>query len=67
MASAKFHEAAKRSAISRQAPAFFSEKMPPDFTPDNFEVDFAGCATEQGLTATGREQPGVTDALIHSA
>jgi hypothetical protein len=57
----------KNSAyLEKQAPAFVAGKTPPDFAPDDFEVDFAGRATVQDLTETGREQLGVTDKLISS-
>jgi hypothetical protein len=49
----------KNSAYSaKQAPAFLSGKTPPDFAPDNFEVDFRGRATEDDLTPLGRSQMG---------
>ncbi|HEY0704887.1 MAG TPA: DUF1479 domain-containing protein [Candidatus Acidoferrales bacterium] len=52
---------AKNSAyLRRQAPAFLSGKTPPDFAPDNFEVDFQGRATEGDLTPLGREQLGLS-------
>ncbi len=50
----------KNSAyLARQAPAFLSGKTPPDFAPDNFEVDFRGRATEADLTPLGRTQMGL--------
>jgi len=50
----------KNSAyLARQAPAFLSGKTPPDFAPDNFEVDFRGRAKEADLTALGRSQMGL--------
>jgi hypothetical protein len=50
----------KNSAyLAKQAPAFLSGKTPPDFAPDNFEVDFIGRATEANLTALGRSQMGL--------
>jgi hypothetical protein len=50
----------KNSAYSaKQAPAFLSGKTPPDFAPDNFEVDFLGRATEADLTPLGRSQMGL--------
>jgi len=52
--------------LKKQAPAFLTGKTPPDFAPDNFEVDFVGRATEKDLTETGRRQLAVTDALINS-
>ncbi len=45
--------------LAKQAPAFLSGKTPPDFAPDNFEVDFRGRATEADLTALGRSQLGL--------
>jgi len=50
----------KNSAYSaKQAPAFLAGKTPPDFAPDNFEVDFIGRATEADLSALGRSQMGL--------
>jgi hypothetical protein len=50
----------KNSAyLARQAPAFLSGNTPPDFAPDNFEVDFQGRATEADLTPLGRSQLGL--------
>ncbi|MBV9676021.1 MAG: DUF1479 domain-containing protein, partial [Acidobacteriaceae bacterium] len=38
---------AKNTAyLAKQAPAFLAGKTPPDFAPDDFEVDFRGRATE---------------------
>jgi hypothetical protein len=42
-----------------QAEAFLAGKTPPDFAPDNFEVDFRGRATEADLTPLGRRQLGL--------
>jgi hypothetical protein len=57
----------KNSAyLGKQAPAFVAGKTPPDFAPDDFEVDFVGRATVQDLTEAGREQLAVTDKLISS-
>jgi hypothetical protein len=50
----------KNSAyLDIQAPAFLSGKTPPDFAPDDFEVDFRGRATEADLTPLGRSQLGL--------
>ncbi len=50
----------KNSAYTaKQAPTFLSGKTPPDFAPDNFEVEFVGRATEADLTALGRSQLGL--------
>ncbi len=50
----------KNSAyLEKQAPAFLSGKTPPDFAPDDFEVDFRGRATEADLTPLGRSQLGL--------
>jgi len=50
----------KNSAyLGKQADAFLSGKTPPDFAPDNFEVDFRGRATEADLTRLGRSQLGL--------
>jgi hypothetical protein len=51
---------AKNTAyLARQAPAFLAGKTPPDFAPDDFEVDFRGRGTEADLTALGRSQLGL--------
>jgi hypothetical protein len=42
-----------------QAAAFLAGKTPPDFAPDNFEVDFRGRGTEANLTPLGRSQLGL--------
>jgi hypothetical protein len=50
----------KNSAyVAKQAATFLSGKTPPDFAPDNFEVDFRGRATEADLTPLGRIQMGL--------
>ena len=50
----------KNSAYTvRQAPAFLAGKTPPDFAPDDFEVDFRGRGTEADLTPLGRSQLGL--------
>jgi uncharacterized protein DUF1479 len=46
--------------LARQAPAFLDGRTPPDFAPDDFEIDFAGRATEADLTPLGRSQMGLT-------
>lgn len=51
---------AKNSAyLSRQAPAFLQGRTPPDFAPDDFEVDFTGRGAESDLTPLGRSQLGL--------
>jgi hypothetical protein len=45
--------------LRRQASAFLRGKTPPDFAPDDFEVDFKGRSTEADLTALGRSQLGL--------
>ncbi len=51
---------AKNTAyLARQAPAFLEGRTPPDFAPDDFEVDFRGRATEADLTSLGRSQMGL--------
>jgi hypothetical protein len=51
---------AKNTAyLARQAPAFLTGKTPPDFAPDDFEVDFVGRGTEADLTPLGRSQMGL--------
>jgi hypothetical protein len=52
---------AKNTAyLAKQAPAFLSGRTPPDFAPDDFEVDFKGRGTEQDLTPLGRSQLGLS-------
>ena len=52
---------AKNTAyLAKQAPAFLSGRTPPDFAPDDFEVDFKGRGTEQDLTPLGRWQVGLS-------
>jgi len=53
--------------LERQALSFIAGKTPPDFAPDNFEVDFVGRATVADLTELGRSQLGITEALRKSA
>jgi hypothetical protein len=51
---------AKNTAyLAKQAPAFLAGKTPPDFAPDDFEVDFTGRGTEIDLTPLGRSQLGL--------
>jgi hypothetical protein len=51
---------AKNTAyLARQAPTFLSGSTPPDFAPDDFEVDFKGRGTEADLTPLGRSQLGL--------
>jgi Protein of unknown function (DUF1479) len=45
--------------LAKQAPSFLSGKTPPDFAPDDFEVDFKGRGTEADLTPLGRSQLGL--------
>ena len=53
---------AKNTAyLKRQAPAFLEGKTPPDFAPDNFEVDFVGRGMLADLTDLGRSQLGITE------
>lgn len=42
--------------LKRQWPAFVDGRSPPDFAADDFEVDFAGRATEATLTPLGKRQ-----------
>jgi hypothetical protein len=53
--------------LAQQASAFLTGKTPPDFAPDNFEVDFVGRATEADLTDLGRKELGISDAVLKSA
>jgi hypothetical protein len=51
---------AKNTAyLARQAPAFLEGRTPPDFAPDDFEVDFRGRGTVDDLTALGKSQLGL--------
>src|SRR5215467_11144934 len=45
--------------LARQAPAFLAGRTPPDFAPDDFEVNFQGRGTEAVLTLLGRGQMGL--------
>jgi hypothetical protein len=57
---------AKNTAyLAKQAPAFLSGKTPPDFAPDDFEVDFTGRGTEIDLTELGRSQLGLPQKADH--
>jgi Protein of unknown function (DUF1479) len=57
----------KNSAyLEKQALSFLTGKTPPDFAPDDFEVDFVGRGTLADLTELGRAQLGITDALYKS-
>ncbi|MGA3223316.1 MAG: DUF1479 domain-containing protein [Acidobacteriaceae bacterium] len=57
---------AKNTAyLAKQAPAFLSGKTPPDFAPDDFEVDFTGRGTEIDLTPLGRSQLGLLQKADH--
>ena len=53
--------------LGRQALSFLRGKTPPDFAPDDFEVDFVGRGTAADLTELGRGQLGITEALYRSA
>jgi translation initiation factor 1 (eIF-1/SUI1) len=51
---------AKNTAyLAKQAPTILSGKTPPDFAPDDFEVDFRGRGTVADLTPLGRSQLGL--------
>ena len=52
--------------LERQAVSFLSGKTPPDFAPDDFEVNFIGRGTVADLTELGRTQLGITEALYKS-
>jgi hypothetical protein len=57
---------AKNTAyLAKQAPAFLSGRTPPDFAPDDFEVDFKGRGTEADLTPLGRSQLGLSPVPAH--
>ena len=58
---------AKNSAyLERQALSFVSGKTPPDFAPDDFEVNFTGRGTIADLTELGRSQLGIAEELSKS-
>ncbi|MBN9510513.1 MAG: DUF1479 family protein [Alphaproteobacteria bacterium] len=50
-----------RAMQARQLPAFLEGRSPPDFPPDDLEVDFAGRATSASLSPEGRRQMGVDE------
>jgi hypothetical protein len=52
--------------IEKQAPAFLMGKTPPDFAPDDFEVDFVGRAKVDDLTLLGRRELGITAELLNT-
>jgi len=57
---------AKNTAyLAKQAPAFLSGRTPPDFAPDDFEVDFKGRGTEADLTPLGKSQLGLPPIPAH--
>jgi Protein of unknown function (DUF1479) len=59
---------AKNTAyLAKQAPAFLTGKTPPDFAPDDFEVDFKGRGTEKDLTPLGRSQLGLPPQNEHES
>jgi len=51
--------------LAKQAPAFLSGRTPPDFAPDDFEVDFKGRGTEADLTPLGKSQLGLDVEAVH--
>jgi len=51
--------------LAKQAPTFLSGRTPPDFAPDDFEVDFKGRSTEADLTPLGRSQLGLPQKADH--
>lgn len=46
--------------LQKQLPAFIAGKTPPDFAPDDFEVNFVGRATQDMLSEQGQRQLGFT-------
>jgi hypothetical protein len=57
---------AKNTAyLAKQAPTFLSGRTPPDFAPDDFEVDFKGRGTVADLTPLGRSQLGLSQEADH--
>jgi hypothetical protein len=53
--------------LARQLPAFLAGKTPPDFAPDDFEVNFKGRATPADLTPLGRSQFGFAEVRTGSS
>jgi hypothetical protein len=52
---------AKNTAyLAKQAPTFLTGRTPPDFAPDDFEVEFKGRGTVADLTPLGRSQLGLS-------
>ena len=45
--------------VAQQLPKFLEGRTPPNFAPDDYEVDFAGRATVNDLTPLGRIQMGL--------
>jgi hypothetical protein len=45
--------------VAKQLPKFLEGRTPPNFAPDDYEVDFAGRATVEDLTVLGRSQMGL--------
>jgi len=45
--------------VAQQLPKFLEGRTPPNFAPDDYEVDFVGRATVDDLTALGRRQMGL--------
>ncbi len=46
--------------VSQQLPKFLEGRTPPNFAPDDYEVDFIGRATVEDLTPLGRRQMGLS-------
>jgi len=44
--------------LAKQAPTFLAGKTPPDFAPDNFEVDFVRTWHGEGFDGVGEEAVG---------
>lgn len=46
--------------VSQQLPKFLEGRTPPNFAPDDYEMDFVGRATMEDLTQLGRSQMGLS-------
>ncbi len=47
--------------INKQSKKFLEGKSPPDFAPENFEIDYKGRATEKDLSSLAKKQLGLID------
>ena len=47
--------------INKQSKKFLEGKSPPDFAPEDFEVNYKGRVTEKDLSALAKKQLGLVD------